>query len=125
MIVFDTLSYLESYTGPFPEINTIISVMDRSLPYDQLPGRYDTPEESSVKYIIDECLSSEKGFDSPKQEGRRIMEIVLEGEEMVSVSSSVFRLSEGSFLIYSGDEAVKRGIMYALPVHFKAVRFIF
>ena len=125
MIVFDTLSYLESYTGPFPEINTIISVMDRSLPYDQLPGRYDTPEESSVKYIIDECLSSEKGFDNPKQEGRRIMEIVLEGEEMVSVSSSVFCLSEGRFLIYSGDEDVRRGMMYALPVHFKAVRFIF
>ena len=125
MIVYDTLSYLESYTGPFPAINTIISVMDRSLPYDQLTGRYDTPEESDVKYIIDEALSSDKGFESGLYEGKRVMEIVLEGEEVVSAASSVFRLSEGSFLIYSGDEAVKRGIMYALPVHFKAVRFIF
>lgn len=125
MIVFDTLSFLESYIGPFPEINTIISVMDRSLPYDQLPGRYDTPEKSTVRYIIDECLSSDKGFESGLFEGKRVMEIVLEGEEIVSVASSVFRLSEGCFLIYSGDEKVKRGIMYALPVHFKAVRFIF
>ena len=125
MIVFDTLSYLESYQGAFPEIGTIISVMDRSLPYDQLPGRYDTPEKSEVRYIIDECLSSDKGFDSPGFEGKRVMEIVLEGEEIVSVSDSVFRLMEGRFLIYSGDEKVRRGMMFSLPVHFKAVRFIF
>ena len=53
MIVFDTLSELESYEGVFPAIRTIIGVMDRSLPYEQGDGRYDTPEKSDVRYIID------------------------------------------------------------------------
>ncbi len=125
MIVFDTLSQLESYQGAFPEIGTIIGVMDRSLPYDQGPGRYDTPEESSVRYIIDEGLTSDKGFIAEPFSGMKVMEVVLAGNELVSLSGSVFRMEEGRFLIYSGDEAVKRGQMYALPSPFKAVRFVF
>ena len=81
MIVFDTLSQLESYQGAFPEIGTIIGVMDRSLPYDQGPGRYDTPEESSVRYIIDEGLTSDKGFIAEPFSGMKIaMSIHLEAK---------------------------------------------
>ena len=125
MIVFDTLDELESYQGAFPEIAVIISVMDRSLPYDESPGHYDTPEKSDVKYIIDENLSSDKGFEAEHHPGARIMEIVLEGSEIVSVSGSVFRLESGRFLIYSGSDDTRRGICYTLPEHFKAVRFLF
>ncbi len=125
MIVFDTLDELESYQGAFPEIATIIGVMDRSLPYDQNPGHYDTPEKSDVKYIIDENLSSDKGFEAEHHPCMKVMEIVLEGDEIVSVSGSVFRMESGRFLIYSGSDDVKRGLCYTLPQHFKAVRFIF
>ena len=125
MIVFDTLSELESYEGVFSEIRTIIDVMDRSLPYDQGAGRYDTPEKSDVSYIIDEFLTSQRGFPAETHDGNLVMEIVLEGEELISVSGSVFRMETGRFLIYSGSDKVQRALMYSLPVHTKAVRFIF
>lgn len=125
MIVFDTLDELESYQGVFPKIGVITGVMDRSLPYGEGPGRYTVPEDSSVVYIIDENLSSDKGFEAERHEGKTLMEIVLEGDELVSADGSVFRMEPGRFLIYSGDAAVKRGVAYTLPSHFKAVRFIF
>lgn len=125
MIVFDTLSQLESYVGVFPAVRTIIDVMDRSLPYDQGNGHYETPEKSDVKYIIDTFLTSDKGFESEHFPAQIVMEIVLEGEEMISISGAVFRMSTGRFIIYSGEESVKRGLAYTLPEHTKAVRFIF
>ena len=125
MIIFDTLDELESYQGAVPSISTVIGIMDRSLPYEQGPGLYDTPEKSDVRYIVDENLSSDKGFEAEHHIGKMVMEIVLEGDEIISVSGSVFRMVTGRFLIYSGDETVKRGLCYTLPQHFKAVRFIF
>ena len=125
MIVFDTLSELESYEGVFSEIRTIIDVMDRSLPYDQGKGEYDTPEKSNVKYVIDTFLTSDKGFDGGERKGSKIMEIVLEGDEIISIDGSVFRMQPGRFILYSGDSAIKRGLSYALPEHTKTVRFIF
>ena len=125
MTVYDTLSELESYQGAFPQIATIITVMDRSLPYDQEKGRYDTPEKSDVRYIIDEFISSEGGFLPELLEGSRIMEIVLSGDEIISVDGSVFRMGEGNFLIYEGNADVKRGLSWSTPGPVKAVRFIF
>ena len=125
MFVFDTLSQLESYEGAFPAIRTIIDVMDRSLPYEEGDGRYDTPEKSNVKYIIYSFLNSDKGFKAEKHEGKNVMEIVLEGDEIVSIDGSVFRLSSGRFLLYGGDEDARRGLAYALPEHTRAVRFFF
>ncbi len=125
MIVFDTLSELESYEGVFPAIRTIIGVMDRSLPYEQGDGRYDTPEKSDVRYIIDSFLTSDNGFEAEKHSGKNVMEIVLEGDEIVSVEGSVLRMMNGRFLIYSGEAEVRRALSYALPEHTRAVRFIF
>ena len=78
MIAFDTLSELESYAGAFPAIGVITGVMDRSLPYDQGAGRYDTPEKSDVSYIIDEFLTSQRGFPAETHDGNLVMEIVLD-----------------------------------------------
>ena len=125
MTVYDTLSELESYQGAFPQIATIITVMDRSLPYDQGKGSYDTPEKSDVRYIIDEFISSQNGFHPELLDGSLVMEIALSGDEIVSVDGSVFRLGEGSFLIYEGGADVKRGVMWSIPGPVKAVRFIF
>ncbi len=125
MIVYDTLSELESYLGPFPEIGVIISVLDRSLPYQEGPGRYDTPEKSDVVYLIDEFLTSSSGFSPEIFSGKRVMEVVLDGDEIISVAGSVFRMGEGTFLIYKGDAETKRGMCWSVPSHAKAVRFIF
>ncbi len=125
MIVYDTLSQLESYLGPFPEIATIISVLDRSLPYGEGAGRYETPEKSDVVYYIDEFLTSAKGFSPEIFDSKRIMEITLDGEEILSIGGSVFRLSEGSFLLYDDSEEIRRGICWATPSRVRAVRFVF
>lgn len=125
MIVFDTLSELESYEGVFPSIRTIIDVMDRSLPYEQGDGEYDTPEKSSVRYVIDSFLTSDKGFEAVKVPGKHVMEIVLEGDEMISLSGSVLRMQTGRFAIYPGDADLRRGLSYALPEHTRTVRFLF
>ena len=125
MIAFDTLAELEAYAQVFPEVSIIITVMDRSLPYEAEPGRYDTPEKSDVRYIVDEFLTSDKGFASHDCGEKRVMEIVLDGEEVVSVDGSAFHLAEGRFLIYPADSQIKRGVAYALPSYCKAVRFLF
>ena len=125
MTVFDTLSQLESYQAVFPDIAWIITVMDRSLPYEEGPGRYEVNEKKDIVYHIDEALTSDKGFTAPHYAGKYVMEIVLDGDEIVCLPGSVFRLSEGRFLIYSGDDDVKRGVSFTLPSRFKAVRFVF
>ena len=42
----------------------------------------------------------------------------------VAFGDSVFKLSPGRFLVYSGDEEIKRGVMCSTPLVFKSVRFI-
>lgn len=125
MIIFDTLDELESYKLAFDPINTVIEVMDHSTPYEETPGEYPNPGKDKGVHIVDAHVSSSSGFSSPKMDGKKIVEICLEGEEMVNVDGSVFRLSPGRFLIYDGDANVKRAIMYSLPSAFKSVRFVF
>lgn len=125
MIIFDTLDELESYKNAFDFINTIIEVMDHSTPYEEGPGEYENPGEGKGVHIVEAHLTSSSGFSSPKLEGKVVCEITLEGEEIVNIDGSVFRLSPGRFLIYSGDSDIKRAIMYSLPTAFKCVRFIF
>ena len=125
MIIFDTLDELESYKLVFEPINTVIEVMDHSTPYEEAPGEYPNPGKDNGVHIVDAHLSSASGFVSLKMEGKTIVEICLEGEEMVNIDGSVFRLSPGRFIVYDGDAEAKRAIMYALPVAFKSVRFVF
>ena len=106
MTVFDILSQMEAYAQAFPAMNTIISVMDRSLPYEAASGSYNTPEKSDVRYLVDEFLTSERGFSSVDTAGKTVLEIALDGDEIVSVDGSVFHLAEGRFLIYQGDSSL-------------------
>ena len=122
MLVFDTLDELESYEKIIPGFISIIDVLDHSRPYDEGPGEYSTGEKDGRKYVIDTYVSSSSGFSSPKTEGN-ILEICLEGEEIISTGGSVFRMAPGRFLIYNGEMDVKRGVMYSTPQAFKAVRF--
>ncbi len=121
MLIFDVLDKLENYASVIPNMDGVIFVMDHSKPYDDDVGEY---EEKGVKYIVSAHLSVEGGFYGENRAGNGILEICLEGEEIVSVSDSVFKLSPGRFLYYEGDEKIKRGIASSLPVAFKTVRFI-
>ena len=125
MIIFDTLDDLESYKLTYDFFDAVIEVMDHSTPYEENPGEYPNPGKDRGVHIVDAHLSSDSGFFEGRKDGKNIVEICLEGEYMVNIEGSVFRLSPGRFLAYSGESEIKRGIMYSLPVAFKSVRFVF
>lgn len=125
MIIFDTLDELESYKGVVPELNTVIDVMDHSLPYDETPGEYKNPGEDKGVHIVDAFLTSANGFAGALESGKLYVEICLEGEEIVSIDGSVFKLTPGRFVVYSSIQNLKRGMMFSLPVATKCVRFVF
>lgn len=122
MIIFDTLIKLENYSRIIPHMSSIINTMDHSKPYDDEVGEYIIDDDT--KYIVSAHLSSPGGFFSEEQKGRLVLEICLEGDELVNVDGSVFHLSPGTFLLYQGESVVKRGLSYLDTVAFKTVRFI-
>ncbi len=124
MIVFDTLDELESYKLAIVDINTVIDVMDHSTPYDEKVGEYENPKKNGI-HIIEAFLTSDNGFETKTEAGKLYVEICLEGEEIVNVDGSVFKLSPGRFIAYKDKENVKRGVMFSLPVATKTVRFVF
>ena len=124
MLIFDVLDQLETYSSVIPHMDDVISVMDHSKPYDDDIGEYKCREKGETKYKVSAHLSSEKGFPGETFPSHTVLEIVLEGEEMVSLNNSVFKLSPGRFLAYSGASEIKRGVMCSTPVAFKTVRFI-
>ena len=124
MLVFDVLDQLETYAPIIPHMDDVINVMDHSKPYDDDPGEYKCREKGDTTYKVSVHLSSEKGFPGDNFPSHTVVEIVLEGEEMVSLDGSVFKLSPGRFLAYSGDSEIKRGIMWSTPIAFKSVRVI-
>ena len=124
MLIFDLLDKLENYSSVIPDMDSIISVMDHSRPYDEGPGEYPLTKDGKKKYYVSAHLSSEGGFTGDNWDGHLVMEICLEGDEIVSVDGSVFRLAPGRFLVYDGGSKIKRGIASSLPVAFKTVRFV-
>lgn len=125
MIIFDTLDELESYKGVIKEIATVIDVMDHSTPYEENVGTYDNPGKDKGIHVVDTFLTSAGGFADYAEDEKVYVEICLEGEEIVSIDGSVYRLSPGRFISYNRVKTIKRGIMYSLPVATKCVRFIF
>lgn len=123
MLIFDILDKLENYSKIIPHMDSVIDIMDHSKPYDDAPGEYDGDKKGDVKYVVSVERSTERGREAVKREGKLVLEIVLEGEELLSVSGSVFSLAPGRFLVYESEKETKRGIAVNLPSTFKAVRF--
>ena len=126
MIVFDTLDNLELYQGLSDKILRVITVMDRSLPYDQGPGRYKCPEDEEVLYEIEAYPTSESGKREMPGEKEFSMEIVLEGESVTSVGAdNVFVMATGRFLLLKGEMDVKRKMTRNIERSVKSVIFRF
>ena len=83
MLVFDVLDQLETYAPIIPHMDDVINVMDHSKPYDDDPGEYKCREKGDTTYKVSVHLSSEKGFPGDNFPSHTVVEIVLEGEEMV------------------------------------------
>ena len=116
MIVFDTLSELESYENAFHELRNVIEIMDRSLPYRQAEGAYECPENSNVTYTVEKVLTGDKGVPLKVPSGKKAVVITMEGEMVASSLSSdrVFILTEGRFLL-AGEGEYRVGLLANLP----------
>lgn len=126
MIIFDTLDNLELYQGISDKILGLITVMDRSLPYDQGPGRYTCPEDDKIVYEIDAYPTTREGRLEMPSEREYSMEIVLEGESVTSVGSdNVFVMAPGRFLLMKGETGVKRRMTRNIYKSVKSVIFRF
>lgn len=124
MIVFDVLSELESYVPAVPDLKHVITIMDRSLPYEKGTGVYACPESEKVSYRVDSYMTSTKGVELTVEKGTEAVVIALDGEEMVSSAAGdeVFILTEGRFLLLS-EGTYKRGTAVNLPSSVKDVVF--
>ena len=125
-MIFDTLSQLETYVPVVPAMAHVITVMDRSLPYERKDGTYACDEDESVSYQVTSAMSSKGGFEFEVKKGEGALVIALDGEEVVSDmdASSVFILCEGRFLLL-GEGRYRRGISTNLPSRFRDVVFTF
>ncbi|MGN0907348.1 MAG: hypothetical protein ACI4NM_09375 [Bullifex sp.] len=126
MIVFDTLSELESYENAFHELRNVIEIMDRSLPYRQAEGSYECPENSNVTYTVEKVVTGDKGVPLKVPAGKKAVIITLEGEMVASSLSSdrVFILTEGRFLL-AGEGEYRVGLSTNLPTEIKYCVFMF
>lgn len=124
MIVFDTLDKFELYNPIFSKLVHVIDVMDRSLPYDQVPGEYRCPEDDQVQYKVEAFLSSNEGLRYKTGKGDTFVEIMLEGEAITSLDGdNVFKLIPGRFLLYTSGYEVHSHVCANLPVACKSVLF--
>ena len=126
MIVFDTLDNLELYQGISDKILRVITIMDRSLPYDQGPGHYKCPEDDSVLYEIEAYPTTFNGKREIPSEKEYSMEIVLEGEAVTSIDEdNVFVMAPGRFLLLKGEVEIKRKMTRNIEKSVKSVIFRF
>ena len=126
MIVFDTLDNLELYQGISDKILRVITIMDRSLPYDQGPGHYKCPEDDSVIYEIEAYPTTFNGKKEIPSEKEYSMEIVLEGEAVTSIDEdNVFVMAPGRFLLLKGEVEIKRKMTRNIEKSVKSVIFRF
>lgn len=123
MIVFDTLDNFEAYNPINGNLVHLVDVMDRSLPYDQVPGSYRCPEDDKVAYKVEAFVSGDGKRFRPAS-GRLFVEIMLEGEAITSLDGdNVFKLTPGRFLLYTSDYEVHSQVCINLPVACKSVLF--
>ena len=84
-MLFDSLDNLELYYPEVPRMQTVVEIMDKGDVYDMEPGSYQT-KDPKVRYIISEYETDSK--EKPYEIHRRAtdVQIMLEGEELMSVS---------------------------------------
>ena len=124
MIIFDTLSELESYLPALKNLINVITLLDRSIPYRDKAGVYSCPENKDVTYTVETALTSSKGIEFTVPKDKVAVLRTLEGEQIVSTldHEKVFILSEGRFLALS-EGSYRRCVSVNLPVEIKDVTF--
>lgn len=124
MVIFDNLDHLEDYLTIIPDLSKVIDTLDRSEPYDKEKGVYEVEGTHGKKYVIEVLLTSKSGKEE-HLENEKIIEIALEGSELVSISNDLFFLTPGFFAYYETKKGEKlvRGISKNEDNALKVVRF--
>ena len=117
---------MESYQTCFRNLAFVISILDRSLPYDKPDGSYVCDENKDVTYVTQSYVTSSSGLPFTVKKGECALLAALDGECMVSTadSSAVFKVMEGSFILLTEGE-YKKGLSANLPSGFREVHFSF
>jgi len=124
LIIFDTLSELESYVPALKDLSHVISLLDRSLPYREEPGVHYCPEKRSISYLVDSFMTSTEGYEFTVPENSFAVLVTLDGEQLVSTreNDKVFIMAEGRFLVLS-EGVYRKGICSSLPSEVKDAVF--
>ena len=98
-MLLDVLDHLEWYRSMHPFVQSVIDILDRSLPYEQGIGTY---HQDGVEYEVQSYVTKPSGqLAQPKD---MELHVVLEGEELFSLQRQgepvvVSPLTTGMFLL--------------------------
>lgn len=103
-MLLDLLDHLEWYLKLHPSLQTVIDILDRSLPYERDVGTY---HQDGLEYEIQRYVTRASGqLSEPKS---MELHVVLEGEELFSLQRQgepvvVSPLTTGMFLLVKQHE---------------------
>ncbi|NLZ76665.1 MAG: DUF386 domain-containing protein [Spirochaetales bacterium] len=113
LMLIDLLDRLEWYRDTHPLWQSVIDILDRSLPYDDPDGEHFI---DTVRYQVETYRTTERGSEAVAEENRLL--VLLEGEELFSLSegeevmlSTVF--TEGLFIYLRKGERYKSRQTYS------------
>ncbi|AEV31019.1 beta-galactosidase, beta subunit [Sphaerochaeta pleomorpha str. Grapes] len=122
-MLFDVLDKLEWYQKLYPSIETIIDIMDRSLPYEDGDGSHCV---DGIDYTVETYVTKS---DAPIQAAfSDCMHIILEGEEVIALEeegnpSVVAMATVGRFILFSKGDQYKSALQNGSPGTVKKVIF--
>lgn len=106
-MLIDLLDNLEWYRVLHPDVQTVIDILDRSLPYEDAAGQHSV---DGLGYQVLAYVTNELG--SLQIAGERQLHVVLEGEELFSLQDEkqpvvVSHLTTGSFVLVAKGETYR------------------
>ncbi|NLE15381.1 MAG: DUF386 domain-containing protein [Spirochaetales bacterium] len=122
-MLIDLLDNLEWYRVLHPQIQTVIDIMDRSLPYEDAPGQHSV---DSLGYEVLSYVTSNEGIVHTA--GEKELHVVLEGEELFSLQGErqplvVTSFTTGSFVLVAKGETYRHRQVLATTGAVKKVIF--
>lgn len=122
-MLVDLLDNFEWYLALHPAMQGIITIMDRSIPYDEVQGSY---RVDGISYEVMEYESSETG--EMHQANEMEVHILLEGEELFSLQRGsavdvVTQCTTGLFVVLRQGESYRHKQQIHTQMQVKKVVF--
>lgn len=122
-MLFDLLDMLEWYRGLHPAWQTVIDILDRSLPYADEAGNH---QVDGLSYQVLSYVSTDTGTAHTAEHDE--LHVILEGEEMCSLyqgdkAAVVVQCTTGMFILFKAGEQYRHGQQAASPTAVHKVIF--